>query len=184
MSPSRLLLPAERLVTALTDPARRERAGLCVLACYAVIWTLYGVFAKASQDIHFDMAELVTWAREPAFGYPKHPPLAAWLVRAWFTLFPYADWAYYLLAIIVVAVALWVAWRLSGHYLDGEKRVVALALLTFIPFFNFHALKFNPNTVLLPLWSVTTLWFIRSFETRGRPDAALAGLGAAACMMG
>ena len=184
MSPTRLLIPADRLVAALTDPVRRERAVLGVLACYVAIWTLYGAFAKASQDIHFDMAELAAWSREPAFGYSKHPPLAAWLVRLWFALFPAADWAYYLLGIVVAAVALWVAWRLSARYLDGEKRVVALALLTLIPFFNFHALKFNPNTVLLPLWAVTTLWFIRSFESRNRVDAALAGLGAAACMMG
>jgi 4-amino-4-deoxy-L-arabinose transferase-like glycosyltransferase len=184
MSPSRLLFPAERLVAALADPARRERAVLGVLAAYVALWTLYGAFAKASQDIHFDMAELAAWSRDLAFGYSKHPPLAAWLVRAWFTLFPSADWAYYLLAMTVVAVALWIAWRLSGHYLDGEKRVVALALLTLIPFYNFHALKFNPNTVLLPFWAMTTLWFIRSFETRGRIDAALASIGAAACMMG
>ena len=155
-----------------------------VLGGYVTVWTLYGALAKASQDIHFDMAELAAWSRELAFGYSKHPPLAAWLVRAWFAVFPAADWAYYLLAIVVVAVALWIAWRLSARYLDGEKRVAALALLTLIPFFNFHALKFNPNTVLLPLWAVTTLWFIRSFESRNRADAALAGVGAAACMMG
>jgi 4-amino-4-deoxy-L-arabinose transferase-like glycosyltransferase len=184
MSLSRLLLPADRLVAALSDPVRRERAVLGVLAGYVAIWTLYGALAKASQDIHFDMAELAAWSREPAFGYSKHPPLAAWLVRAWFAIFPAADWAYYLLAIVVAAVAVWIAWRLFARYLDGEKRVVALALLTLIPFFNFHALKFNPNTVLLPLWAVTTLWFIRSFENRNRADAALAGVGAAACMMG
>ncbi len=181
---SLLLAPIERLVAALTDPARRARAIIGVLAGYVAVWTLYGVFAKASQDIHFDMVELTAWARAPAFGYSKHPPFSAWLVRAWFELFPAADWSYYLLAIAVIAVALWVAWQLSARYLDGEKRVVALAMLTLIPFFNFHALKFNPNTVLLLLWAVTTLWFIRSYESRSRIDAAFAGLGAAACMLG
>ena len=179
-----MLAPADRLVAALTDPVRRERAILVVLAGYVAVWTLYGVFAKASQDIHFDMAELVAWAHEPAFGYSKHPPLAAWLVRGWFTLFPQTDWAYYLLAIATVAVALWIAWRLFAHYFDGEKRVVALAMLTLIPFFNFHALKFNPNTVLIPLWAATTLWFVRSYESRNAFYAALAGIGAAACMLG
>lgn len=184
MIPSRLLLPANRLYAALTDPARRERTIVAVLAAYVVAWTLYGVIAKASQDIHFDMAELFAWSREPALGYPKHPPLAAWLVRAWFAVFPAADWAYYLLAMTVVGVALWIAWRLFALFLDGEKRVIALALLMLVPFYNFHALKFNPNTVLLLLWAVTTLWFIRSFETRAKLDAALAGLAAAACMLG
>jgi hypothetical protein len=73
MSLSRLLLPADRLVAALSDPARRARAILGVLAGYVAIWTLYGALAKASQDIHFDMAELAAWSRELAFGYPKLP---------------------------------------------------------------------------------------------------------------
>lgn len=179
-----LLSPVERLLAVLTDPARRERAVIALLAIYVALWTLYGTFAKASQDIHFDMAELFAWSRELAFGYPKHPPLAAWIVRAWFSAFPSADWAFYLLAMTVVGLALWIAWRLFADYLEGERRIIALALLTFIPVFNFHALKFNPNTVLLPLWAVTTLWFIRSYEARSGFYAALAGLGAAACMLG
>ena len=62
--------------------------------------------------------------------------------------------------------------------------MVGLALLTLVPFFNFHALKFNVNTVLLPLWAATTLWFLRSFESRRALDAALAGLFAAAAIYG
>jgi hypothetical protein len=38
--------------------------------------------------------------------------------------------------------------------------------------------------VLMPLWAATTLWFLRSFETRRPLDAALAGLAAAASMYG
>jgi hypothetical protein len=49
---------------------------------------------------------------------------------------------------------------------------------------NFHALKYNANTVLLPLWAATTWWFLRSFETRRLLWATLAGAGAAAAMLG
>ena len=31
---------------------------------YAVLWTIYGVIAKSSQDLHFDMGEVVAWSRE------------------------------------------------------------------------------------------------------------------------
>src|SRR5262249_12837174 len=51
-------------------------------------------------------------------------------------------------------------------------------------FFNFHALKFNANTVMLPLWAATTAFFLLSFETRSVAFAALAGLAAAAAMLG
>src|SRR5215472_3566252 len=179
-----LLAPFERLAEALVDPRRRERAVLLALLCYVALWTLYGVLAQGSQDLHFDMGELVAWSREPAFGYPKHPPFGAWVVKAWFSVFPLADWAYYLLAIINATVGLWIAWALSARYLDAEKRVAGLALLTLVSFYNFHALKFNANSILIPLWAATTLWFLRSFEQRDLLSAALAGLAAAAAMLG
>src|SRR5260370_10505873 len=130
------------------------------------------------------MGEAVAWSREPAFGYSKHPPLSAWVVRAWFTIFPLADWAYYLLAMMLAGLAWWIAWILSARLLEGEKRAAGLALLTLVPFFNFHALKFNANTALIPLWAATTLWFLRSFETRDLLSAALAGVAAATAMLG
>jgi 4-amino-4-deoxy-L-arabinose transferase-like glycosyltransferase len=178
-----MLQPLHALRCALIDPARRERAVLLSLAAYLVLWTLYGTIAKSSQGLHPDMTELIAWSRDLAWGY-KHPPLAAAIVRLWFGVFPVAEWSYYLLAMLMPAIALWIVWRLSADYLDSEKRVVGLALLMFIPFFNFHALKFNVNTVLLPLWAVTTLWFLRSYRTRSALYAALAGVGAAGCMLG
>jgi 4-amino-4-deoxy-L-arabinose transferase-like glycosyltransferase len=174
----------ERLLDSLTDPARRERSVAAALLCYVALWTLYGMLAKASQDIHVDMSEQFALARELALGYPKHPPLTMAVVRAWFAIFPAADWAYYLLAMANVGLTLWIVWRLMARFVNGEKRVVGLALLTLVPFFNFHALKFNVNTVLMPLWAATTLWFLRSYETRSWLYAALAGVGAAGAMLG
>jgi 4-amino-4-deoxy-L-arabinose transferase-like glycosyltransferase len=175
---------ADRLVAALTDPARRERSVVIVLLIYVAMWTLYGVLTKASQDVHFDMVEIVAWSQELALGYPKHPPFAAWLARSWFTLLPQAEWTYYLLAMTVAGAGLWLAWRLAADYLDPEKRVAALALLMLVPFYNFHALKFNVNTVLVPLWAATTLCFLRSYERRSVLWGALAGLAAAGAMLG
>ena len=173
-----------RLRLALIDPARRERAVLAALAVYWLVWTAYGTIAKAPQGLHPDMTEIVAWSRDLALGYLKHPPLAAWLVRGWFAVFPLATWSYYALAMLMPVAALWIAWRLMADWLDAEKRVVGLALLTLVPFFNFHALKYNVNTVLMPLWAVTTLWFLRSYRTRGAGYAALAGFGAALSMYG
>ena len=148
-----------------------------------MLWTIYGTIAKSGQGLHPDMTELLDWSRDLAWGY-KHPPLAAALVRLWFSVFPVAEWSYYLLAMLMPAIALWIVWRLSADYLEIEKRVFGIALLTLVPFFNFHALKFNVNTVLMPLWAATTLWFLRSYTTRSALYAALAGIGAAACHAG
>jgi 4-amino-4-deoxy-L-arabinose transferase-like glycosyltransferase len=172
-----------RLLDRLSDPVRRERSVLAVLAGYAVLWTVYGVIAKGSQDLHFDFGEMYSWSLDTTWATPKHPPLAPWLVRLWFSLFPRADWAYYLLAMLVATAALWFAWRLMEPYLDDQKRVIGLALLTFIPVFNFHALKFNNNAISLPTWAATTWLFLRAFETRRAHFAALAGLAAGAAML-
>jgi 4-amino-4-deoxy-L-arabinose transferase-like glycosyltransferase len=172
-----------RLHGALSDPARRERSVVLALAVYVAVWTLYGTIAKSSQGLHDDMIELLDWSQHLALGY-KHPPFAACVVRLWFTVFPVAGWSYYLLAMLMPAIALWIVWRLSADYLDIEKRIFGLALLTLVPFFNFHALKFNVNTVLMPLWAATTWWFLRSYATRSATYAALAGLAAACAMLG
>jgi hypothetical protein len=174
----------ERLLDSVLDPARRESTVLALLAAYAAVWSSYGAIAKSSQDIHFDMGEMVAWSREVTLGTPKHPPLSAWLVRAWFSVFPLTDWAYYLFAILLATAALWIAWKASAPYLSGEKRIAGLALLTLVPFYNFHALKFNANAVMTPLWALTTWLFLRSFETRSAAYAVLAGLAAAAAILG
>ena len=172
----------DRLISACTDPHQRDRTMLAVLGAYLLVWTLYGVIAKGNQDLHPDMTELIAWSRNLALGYPKHPPFAAIIVRGWFALFPIADWTFYLLAMATATLALWIAWKQFADYLDPTKCLVGVVLLTFIPFFNFHALKFNVNTVLMPLWAITTYWFLRSYRTHSSTYGALAGVGGALCM--
>lgn len=176
--------PLGRLVAQLCV---RETADLVIariLAAYALTWTLYDVIARASQDIHYDMGEMVGWSRELALGSDKHPQLGAWIAGLWFWLFPEQDWSFYLLSNLLAAVTLWAAWKLSEGWLDQPKRVAGIAALMLMPFFNFFAWKYNANSILMPLWALTTLWFFRSVETHSAGAAAFAGLAAAAAMMG
>ena len=176
--------PFERIFAALIDPARSERTMLILLAGYAAAWSLYGAVAKGSQDLHFDIGEMFAWSHQVSLSAPTHPPLGAWLARAWFAVMPRQDWAFYLFGILLATAALWIAWRLAGRYLTPEKRVLGLALLSLLPFYNFHALKYNASSVLTPLWAATTWWFLLSFETRRGGFAALAGFAAGAAMLG
>jgi Dolichyl-phosphate-mannose-protein mannosyltransferase len=176
--------PFERIFAALIDPAKSERAMLTLLAGYAAAWSLYGAIAKGSQDLHFDIGEMFAWSHQVSLSAPTHPPLGAWLVRAWFAVMPRQDSAFYLFGIVLATVALWIAWRVAGRYLTPEKRVLGLALLSLLPFYNFHALKYNASSVLTPFWAATTWWFLLSFETRRGGFAALAGFAAGAAMLG
>ena len=147
--------PFERLYDALIDPQRSERTMALLLVAYAAAWTVYGTIAKSSQDLHFDIGEMFAWSHEVVWSAPTHPPLGAWLMRVWFAVMPVQDWAFYLFGILLATMALWIAWRLAGRYLTPEKRVLGLALLSLMPFYNFHALKYNASSVLTPLTTFT-----------------------------
>ena len=154
-----------------------------VAVIYALAWTLYAVVSKSSHDLHPDMAETVVLMREWALGYPKHPPVLIWLAASWFTLFPLADWAYYLLAGVSLGLALYLSFVLAGEWLDGHKRAWVPFLLGVIPFYNFLALRFDHNAALIPLWAFTTWAFMCSLNTRHYGWGVLTGLGAAACLL-
>jgi Dolichyl-phosphate-mannose-protein mannosyltransferase len=172
-----------RLLDALCDPRRSAGAIAITLLAYCALWTLYATISRSSQDIHFDMGEMVAWSRELALGTPKHPPLPIWLAALWFAVFPLQEWAFYLLSMATATIALWVAWMIAGRYVDGEKRVAGLALLTLVPFFNFLAIKYNANAAMTATWALSTWFFLRSYESRSAGWAALAGLAAAAAML-
>ena len=72
------------------------------------------------------MTELIAWSWALRFGYLKHPPLAAWLVRAWFSVMPLTEW---FAVSLMPTSALWIVWPLSADYLPTEKRVPGLTFL-------------------------------------------------------
>src|ERR1700681_3440051 len=149
------------LVDGLCDPLRRRRVLLATLCGYGAIWFVCGVVTNSSQDLSADLGEMVVWGHEPALGYPKHPPLLAYVVRLWFAVFPQADWAFILLAALTLSAGIYLVFELCGIWLDGEKRAAVPFLLGVIPFFNFLGLKFDQNSALIPLWALAMLAFMR-----------------------
>ncbi|MGZ6229014.1 MAG: glycosyltransferase family 39 protein, partial [Candidatus Binataceae bacterium] len=172
-----------RLIDALADPARRRRAALAFALGYGALWFIYGLVAKSSQDLNADMAEMVVWTREPALGYPKHPPFLAWVLWAWFKIFPLADWSYILLAVITVSGGIYLAVELSAQFLSRERLAAVPFLLAAIPFYNFLGLKFDQNSTLIPLWALAMWAMLRALDTRHLAWAALTGIVAAAAML-
>src|SRR5436190_12399833 len=172
-----------RLVDGLADPAQRRGAALAFVLGYGALWFVYAVIAKSSQDLNADMAEMVVWSRELAWGYPKHPPLLAFVLWAWFKIFPLADWAYILLAVLTLSIGIFLVIELCAEWLAKEKLAAVPFLLATIPFYNFLGLKWDQNSVLIPLWALAMWAMLRAIATRHLGWAALAGLAAAAAML-
>lgn len=172
-----------RLTDALAEPSRRRGAALALVAAYGVLWFVYGVIAKSSQDLNADMAEMIVWMRELAIGYPKHPPLPAWILWGWFHVFPLADWAYLLLSALTLAAGIYLVIELSAQWLSGTKLAAVPFVLGVIPFYNFLGLKWDQNSILIPLWALAMWAMLRALDTQRDGWAALAGLAAAAAML-
>ena len=71
----------------------------------------------------------------------------------------------------------------SAEWLAREKLAAVPFLLAVIPFYNFLGLKWDQNSILIPLWALAMWAMLRALATRHLGWAALAGLAAAAAML-
>jgi 4-amino-4-deoxy-L-arabinose transferase-like glycosyltransferase len=176
--------PVERLVGAWFDREPGGRATFILMALFVAIWTTFQIISFSSLGLHPDLVELYAWSQHPSAGYPKHPPLGALIVAAWFTVFPAADWSFHLLAMTNAALALFAIDLIARCYLSGDKRLFVLLFLLLTPFYQFHSFNFNANGTLLSTWPIAVYCFLRAFKTRGILWSAAAGVAAALAMLG
>jgi 4-amino-4-deoxy-L-arabinose transferase-like glycosyltransferase len=151
---------------------------------FAAVWTLFFFIAYLSGDLHQDALETWSVGRSFAWGNAKHPPLMGWVAHLWTQVFPLTGWSFQLLAMTNAALALWSVDLIARRFVRGDKRAIVLLLLMLLPAYQFHAQRFNANTVLLAVWPLATYCFLRSFETRRIGWAVAAGAMAAVAMLG
>lgn len=151
---------------------------------FIAVWQAFLVIAYFGGDLHPDVLETWTLGRSIEWGYSKHPPLMGWVARAWTSIFPLSNWSLQLMALTNSVIALWMVDLISRRFTRGDKRLVVLLLLMLLPTYQFHAQRFNANTVLLATWPLATYCFLRSFETRQLGWAVAAGATAALAMLG
>ena len=156
---------------------------LSVLVGFVVAWMIFWTISTAPLDIHIDNDEALLWARHFAFGY-KHPPMTGWLFMAWFAVFPGQQWAVDLLNVTNSAVALGVTWRLLRDHLDKNRALLGLVALILVPLYDVKAEVLNANTVMLPFWAATLLFYLRARRNGGAVNAFLAGVFASLTMLG
>ena len=176
--------PLGRTFGTWLDHASKGLATRFVLLWFVILYTAFAIISSASVGLHPDLLDTYARGLHPAAGYDGHAPLAALMAGAWFSLFPPADWAFHLLAMVNAAVGLYAADRIACRYLAGDKRIAVLLLLLLTPFYQFIGQRFGANQTLLSTWPIATYCFLRAFETRGLAWSAGAGAAAALAMLG
>jgi 4-amino-4-deoxy-L-arabinose transferase-like glycosyltransferase len=163
---------------------RRYRRGtLLYILSFCLVW-----WAAFSISRHYldsaDMVENYAWGREWQWGTNKHPPLFGWITAAWFRLFPTADWAYYLLNELNLAVALWFMALAMGRMMSADKVLAAIVLTSLCSHFGPDSgYKYNANTAQLPFIAGFMWSMLRAMESRRPLWFIAAGVFGAAALL-
>lgn len=137
--------------TAPPPPSARSPAGARRLFHWTLAATLaYRAVLAAAFPVLGDEAYLFTWAREPAWGYYDHPPLAAWLLQPVLALglgdsLPALRLPSVVLYPVLALVLVWLlrrllpagaeerAWLAGALFLVVPVHVVGVVMLTDVP---------------------------------------------------
>jgi len=174
----------ESCVCSWYDLEPQSGALFVLLGGFTLLWLVFQIISYAVIDLHPDPLEMFAWSRHPSAGYFKHPPLGAWMVSIWFSIFPTMDWAFQLFSGVNAAVALYSVYMIARLYGAGDKALFVVLLLMLTPFYQFNAQRFGANQVLLSLWPIATYCFLRAFMTRALGWSAAAGIAAALAVLG
>jgi hypothetical protein len=144
-----------------TDPGRLLAAWLTIRT---VGWVLWAVLILPNPPL--DLVEWLSWGSNWEWGYPKHPPLPAWIADLFDRVLS-ADgiWGVYVASYLTIASCMWAAWLIARDYLPPDAALVTVLALDGLSYFTLDALEFNNNVMLNAGWAWTIVCFHRAFQT-------------------
>lgn len=112
----------------------------------------------------FDMIEGFLWGRSFELGYHKHPPLQAWLLGGLERVMPDGGrWLGFAIAQGCVVVTILAVWALARAFLPlSLAALVALFTLAGLNPYTSPTQTLTPDTLTLPLWALTLLFYWRA----------------------
>lgn len=135
------------------------------------------IFAASVIPLNIDEAYFWVWSLHPAYGYPDHPPMVAWLI--WMSSFlgssPLVVRLPFLVASTVAAIVVGRTASLLSN--DRQAGGIAAILLTFVPGPNWLLGQAKPDAAFVCFWALA-LWFVLRIERNAR-WTDVAGLGLA-----
>lgn len=172
-----------RGAAALLHPRLGTPLLLGIVLGNALLWVAALTILKFAQVLHSDSTEAFAWGQTLAWGSGKHPPMAGWMARAWFSVFPTSDWAFYALAMAVTGTTVLLIRLLAGEVVDRRRAVLATLLAMIYPILNFKGYKFNPDLLQLPFVVLIVWAYMVAAERRTALWGVVVGLAGAGAVM-
>ena len=145
---------------------------------HLLIWTV--VPTITNKNLPLDVIEALAWGSNLDWGFNKHPPLSALIVKLFYQIFGSQDWAYYLLSQLFVVTAFYFVFKLSKEILNTEKyALISVLLLEGIYFYNFTTPEFNVNVCMMPFWAMASYYAFKCLKNNLTKDYIILGIVAA-----
>ena len=145
------------------------------LFAHLIIWTL--VPSISNTNLPLDTIEHLAWSTNLNWGYGKHPPLIAFVLKIFYEIFSNQDWAYYFLSQLFVVCSFFIVFKFSQEFLKNKTYIlISILLLEGIYFYNFTTPEFNVNVCQLPFWALSVLYCWKGLKNNKLFDWLLFGL--------
>ena len=145
------------------------------LLLHLLIWTIAPSISNINLPL--DTIEALAWGSNLSWGYPKHPPVSAFMTEVAYSFFGNQDWAYYLLSQIFVIVAFFYVWNFSNLIFKNKLlSLFSVLLLEGIYFYNFTSPEFNVNVCQLPFWALVVFYSWKALNNEKISDLILLGI--------
>lgn len=162
-------------VAAVPPPSRASlRAVAAGAVLYVLAWSLLPALLSASLPL--DVAESLSWGREWAWGYYKHPPLTPWVLELAYRAFGRVG--PFLLSQLFIAATLWLVWRIGCRLMSRERAFLGALLTMGVAYYTRPALEFNHNIAQLPLWAAIGYGLLAALQDGRLRHWALLGVAA------
>ena len=135
------------------------------LTIHLILWTL--IPSLTNNNLPLDTIEALAWGSNLDWGFNKHPPMSAFMVEIFYSIFGSNDWAYYLLSQIFIIFSFFVIFQFSKEILNNEiLAFISVLLLEGIYFYNFTTPEFNVNVCQIPFWALTVYYSWKIFNQK------------------
>jgi dolichyl-phosphate-mannose-protein mannosyltransferase len=151
---------SSRLSAWIADNPWQAFATFCLL--HIVVWT--AIPALTYPNLPLDLIEALIYGREWQLGHDKLPPLPWWMIEIVYRLIG-RDFAYYLLAQIVVCASFAFVYLAALPIVGAASALVSVLIIDGIHYFNFTSPKFNHDVIQLPFWALAGLAYLRALQT-------------------
>ncbi|MEW6165200.1 MAG: glycosyltransferase family 39 protein [Pseudomonadota bacterium] len=160
--------------------AAHPRLALALVLLGLVTWRFLAAL-DAGLNLSVDEAQYFLWSLEPAWGYFSKPPVIAWTIAGATQACGDSESCIRLPALLLFAASAWIVALLARRLFDARTGLWAGIAFATLFLSSFYSWVMTTDSILLFLWSLALLLFVRALdEDRWRDWLALGivvGLG-------